>query len=556
MSYSPCEVYPEVPGLSCPLFQLPEQGLSEQQYAAALRLYQQYIAYHRQYFLGYQANQKLDYAKNLAPFLDVHVNNIGDPFQQGNFMLNSKVLERAVLDYFARLWHAKWPHLEDRKRFSREEIGESYWGYVVSMGSTEGNLYGLRNARDYLAGKVLASDIPDNATVAGENRPIPVRSRLRQGYFIRADADRRPLEAEVGDSTPEAERVDNPNAYKPVIFYSQDTHYSIDKIKDILLIPTFGELGNAEYPGENPLGGPWPDKVPSNEDGTMNVDALYRLAEFFLQRGYPIIVSFNFGTTFKGAYDHVKKAVDRLIPLLQKYGLYERILEIKWNGRILQSKRTGFWFHVDGALGAAYMPFLEKAREQGKFDEDVPVFDFRLPIHSIAVSGHKEIGAPWPAGVYMSRTKYLLNFQEVGYIGAQDSTLSGSRNGFSALILWDYYARRSYEKLIQKALHLQTLAQYAFGRLKELETELRENLHVGRSPLALTVRFKRPNAEIIAKYSLSTEYLDGVYYAHIFRMEHVTKELIDSLIQDLRKPGAFDPDLEPGYYPYAGSGFR
>jgi histidine decarboxylase len=551
---SPSDVYPSIPHLDSSLFQLSETGLSEQQYRAAWSQFNRYILKHRKYFMGYQANQQLDYRNTLSPYLNLHVNNIGDPFQQGNFMLNSKILERAVLDYFARLWHADWPHLEDRTRFTPEEIGESYWGYIVSMGGTEGNLYGLRNARDYLAGKLLASDIPADAAET-EERVVPVRSKLGQGYFVKAEDEGR-LYAERDARAPETERFDNPNAYTPVIFYSQDTHYSIDKIKDLLLIPTFAEIGNARYPNQSPLGGNWPDKVPSNEDGSVNLDALYLLAEFFVQRGYPIIVNFNYGTTFKGAYDNVKAAVERLIPLLQKHGLYHRVLEVEWNGKIIHSKRTGFWFHVDGALGASYTPFLELARQQGRFKGDIPVFDFRLDIQSIAASGHKEIGAPWPCGIYMTRTKYLLDFLEVGYIGAQDSTLSGSRNGFSALILWDYFARHSYDALIEKALRLEKLADYAYRKLKQLEGELGFNLHVGRSPLALTVRFRRPNARIVSQFSLSTEFLNGVYYAHIFLMEHVTTQLVDTLIQALRQPGAFGPDADQGFHLHEGSGFR
>ena len=33
------------------------------------------------------------------------------------------------------LWNARWPH--------DEADPESYWGYVTTMGSTEGNLYAL-----------------------------------------------------------------------------------------------------------------------------------------------------------------------------------------------------------------------------------------------------------------------------------------------------------------------------------------------------------------------------------------------------------------------------
>ncbi len=76
--------------------------------------------------------------------------------------MNAKDHEVAVLDYMARLWSSKTP-------FDPTQ-GDSYWGYVLSMGSTEGiipplyhlvylyylgNTYGLWQARDYLQGKSL-----------------------------------------------------------------------------------------------------------------------------------------------------------------------------------------------------------------------------------------------------------------------------------------------------------------------------------------------------------------------------------------------------------------
>ena len=84
-------------------------------------------------FLGYQANQALDFKTDLSEYLNYHVNNIGDPFQSGNFTVNSKFVERAVLDYFASLWHARWPYEKDDT--CSKEWRESYWGYVLSMGS-------------------------------------------------------------------------------------------------------------------------------------------------------------------------------------------------------------------------------------------------------------------------------------------------------------------------------------------------------------------------------------------------------------------------------------
>ena len=64
--------------------------------------------------------------------------------------MNTKWMECNVLDYYASLWNGKWSYkLEDP---------ETYWGYVLTMGSTEGNLYAAWNARDYLSGKCLYSD--------------------------------------------------------------------------------------------------------------------------------------------------------------------------------------------------------------------------------------------------------------------------------------------------------------------------------------------------------------------------------------------------------------
>ena len=37
--------------------------------------------------------------------------------------------------YYTSLWHAKWPH-------NKSDM-ESYWGYLLNMGSTEGNIHAI-----------------------------------------------------------------------------------------------------------------------------------------------------------------------------------------------------------------------------------------------------------------------------------------------------------------------------------------------------------------------------------------------------------------------------
>lgn len=504
------------------LFALGQGGLPPEVRQEALTEFRRYVEQQKRCFLGYQANQRLDLSKDLARYLNCQLNNLGDPFKDGNFTLNTKCMERAVLDYFARLWHAVRPY--------DKENPESYWGYVVSMGSSEANLYGLWNARDYLAGKVLL----DDSDVVKVN--LDDDSEAPEGGWTYQRA-----------AAPE----DNPWAYSPVAFYSEDSHYSITKASMVLGLKTFYQMGNRYFRRENPLdpGKPWPREVPSNSDGSIDLDKLKILVEFFARRGYPILVSFNYGTTFKGAYDDVHGAGELLMPVFERYGLAER--QVLFDPKEGQADtRTGFWFHVDGALGAAYMPFREMAHERGLVGSRGPVFDFRLPfVHSISMSGHKWIGAPWPCGVFMTKRKYqLLPPEPVIYTGSPDTTFAGSRNGFSALLLWDYLARYSYDRNIQKLVEAEELAQYAVERLHDLERKLKDDLWIERSPLALTVRFKKAHESVIFKYSLSGDRIrvNGKLrdYSHIFLMEHVTRELIDSLVKDLGRKGRF-PEQPP-----------
>ena len=474
------------------------------------------------------------------------MNNIGDAFQCGNFTINSKWLERAVLDYYGALWNARWPH--------DDADPESYWGYITTMGSTEGNLYALWNARDYLSGKALHEDFDE-------------------------------YDQHLLYQSPKSE-TDNANAYTPVLFYSSDTHYSIIKNAVVLGLHTFHSVARQRYGDtHNPLrpGRPWPTEVPSTDTGETDLEALVKLVEFFAAEGYPILICLNYGTTFKGAYDDVARACDLLGPIFERYGLSHRRVRYDetdpYSDRPVgdEDVRAGFWLHVDGALGAAHMPFMEMARAAGRLTACGPVFDFRLPlVSSIAMSGHKWIGAPWPCGIYMTKTKLQLRPpNDPVYIGARDSTFAGSRNGLSAVLLWQYLATHSFERQIDNEVRLAQLAAYAHERLKRLQNERAEDLWVERSPLALTVRFRQPSEDIVRKYTLSNERLLVLGterdYSHIYIMGHVTVDLIDALVHDLGRPDAFpDQAGEPPHLapvravpgsgevsvPYEGRGFR
>ncbi|HJD83551.1 pyridoxal-dependent decarboxylase [Kitasatospora aureofaciens] len=506
-SSDPRAAYLHVPEVPHYKVQLPPTGLDAQQYGEAEALFRRHVDTQTRNFAGYQVTSDLDYEQRLGHYLNRHLNNVGDPYQSSSYTLNSKVLERVVLDYFASLWHAKWPH--------DPQDPESYWGYVLTMGSSEGNLYGLWNARDYLSGKPLRTHHREPGPAGVEQAP--------QG--------------------------DGPNAFHPVAFFSEDTHYSLTKAVRALAIDTFHDLGSTRYPDDNPLapGTPWPRKVPSTEDGAIDVEQLAVLVRFFASRGYPILVSLNYGSTFKGAYDDVEAVARTVRAVCAEYGLDKRHVPHGRGEEGGQDERSGFWLHVDGALGAGYAPFLEMARNAGMVEQAPPVFDFRLgDLHSLTMSGHKWMGTPWACGVFMTRTGLQMAPPGASeYIGAADTTFAGSRNGFSSLLMWDYLARHSYDDQARLAAECDDLAAYTHRQLLALQEQLGHDLWVARSPQSLSIRFRQPRADIVRRYSLASEsvHVDGTAraYVHLYVMRHLTRERVDELLDELRQPGAFTP---------------
>ena len=502
-----CYSFPrEERGITPKLYQVPSTGLETRQCDHAQAETASVAAEETQNYLGFQITMGNDYSI-VSSYLSGHLNSAGDPFLPDGGR-TFKWMERNVLDYYASLWNAKWPH--------DPSDPETYWGYVLTMGSTEGNLYGLWNARDYLKGKFMMN------------------------------SQKRCFSTQVSE---------NPNAYTPIAFYSQDAHYSITKHMQILEVKTFHEVGTELYPDGCPLGGDWPTEVPCegsdewNGPGSIDISKLCKLVDFFTAKGYPALIIFNYGTTFQGAYDDVKKAGEQLMPILERNGMKERFVAIKdhSNGRIIQHRCNGYWIHVDGALGACCMPFLHMAFEKKHtIIEPAPHFDFRLPyVCSIVTSGHKFPGAPWPTGIYMTKTGLLmLPPSDPGFIGSPDTTLASSRNALSTLMWWTYISTHNYDSQVEKMLRCLDLSTYAEGKLKHLEKELGKDLWVARSPLALSVRFKMPNDDIKYKHHLGSKTisLEGHgcrTYARIYCMGGTTKELLDEFFETLRAPDAF-----------------
>ena len=68
------------------------------------------------HFLGYPCTRVFDYSA-LYPFLSLPINNVGDPFLESNYHLNTHEYEREVIGFFAKLLHGDLDNL---------------WGYVTN----------------------------------------------------------------------------------------------------------------------------------------------------------------------------------------------------------------------------------------------------------------------------------------------------------------------------------------------------------------------------------------------------------------------------------------
>lgn len=90
-------------------------------------------------FIGYPCNLAYDYTP-LQESLKYHFNNVGSPYEESLYRVNTKEQERNVLDFFQDLWG-----------FDKNNV----WGYLTANGSTEGNLQAMFIAREVFPDGIL-----------------------------------------------------------------------------------------------------------------------------------------------------------------------------------------------------------------------------------------------------------------------------------------------------------------------------------------------------------------------------------------------------------------
>jgi histidine decarboxylase len=253
---------------------------------------------------------------------------------------------------------------------------------------------------------------------------------------------------------------------KPHVFLtSKDSHYGIYKIAKLLNLNIV--------------------RIESRENGELDYQDFTKKVQEHLDKY--IIVNVNLGTTMKGAID----SSSEVYRILKKYG-----------------KQNEYYMHADGALAGAYIPFLERD------------LLFKAHVNSMAISGHKFFGLPFPSGIFMMERKFLKYIvNNIECIGSNDCTISGSRNGHSAIFLKHVIDTIGYDGFKKDVDRCIELAEYLVDNIDG----------AWRNHNSITVVIPRPNELIIKKWQLATE--NDI--SHVICMPHVTREKLDAFIKDV-----------------------
>ena len=259
---------------------------------------------------------------------------------------------------------------------------------------------------------------------------------------------------------------------KGICYFSKETHYSVAKNLHLLNMRHI--------------------MIRTTDNGEIDYDDLKETIR--INRESPAIIFANSGTTMTEAKDDISK----ISGILDEFSIANR------------------YIHSDAALCGAINPFLEPR----------PSYDFADGADSISISGHKFVGSPIPCGIVIARKDNVDRIaRSIAYIGCLDTTITGSRNGFTPMVLWYAIKKWGKEGLAKRAQHGLSTAKYAETPLKEI------GIDAWRNPNAITVVLPEVPSAVKEKYQLATA--NGI--THLICMPNVQKQDIDNFVKDLKK---------------------
>lgn len=274
------------------------------------------------------------------------------------------------------------------------------------------------------------------------------------------------------------------NPQEIAILASEDTHYSIPKAANLLLLDWL--------------------KIPVNFQ-TREIDT-FQLENIVVNaqkkgKKYFIVVA-NMGTTMFGAIDNPNDYIE----ILEKHKLIYKI-------------------HVDGAYGGFVYPISNKNSE----------LNFENPkISSITIDAHKMLQAPYGTGIFLCRKGLIENVltKEAEYVEGMDLTLCGSRSGSNAVAVWMILFTYGPFGWCEKIRVLQMRTQWLCEQLDELKVAY------FREPFMniVTIHAKYINENLVKKFDLVPQkHNDDNLWYKIVIMDHVEVDHLNTFVTDLKK---------------------
>lgn len=256
-----------------------------------------------------------------------------------------------------------------------------------------------------------------------------------------------------------------------VLYFSADTHYSVAKAARMFRLPY--------------------EVVDAHPDGSIDVAHFER--RLAANRAHPAIVVCSLGTTLKGALDDLGAV-----------------------GAALERSGVESFVHCDGALAGLMLPFMEGAPRASFATER---------IDSLAVSGHKFLGAPFPCGMVLTKRRYVDVLERVvEYIG-HDSTIMGSRNGLAPIFLWHAIAESGRDFAAEVAACRRN-AEYLLERVRRID----ETAFLNPFSTTVVLRAALPD-DFIRRWQLP---VDGGL-THCVVMQNLTPPVLDTFADELAR---------------------
>lgn len=265
----------------------------------------------------------------------------------------------------------------------------------------------------------------------------------------------------------------------PIAYVSEEAHYSIKKLADVQGL----ELR----------------LIKADSMGRMDLHDF----EAKLDPSRPALVVVAMGTTFKGGIDN-QQGINAILKKVAPPAVYR---------------------HLDAALFGSILAFLPAPASDLVNSE-------KMGFDSIAISGHKFWGMDEPAGIFIA-TKYVrdnINPFQVEYLKDAVPTITCSRSAVSPLKLWWKITFNPPDVFEKQAAQTIANAQYLHGELQKLGIKSWLNEYSN------TVFFQRPSPAIMDHYRLAPDlHPEQGKLAHVLIMQHVSKELLDAFIADMKK---------------------